>query len=471
MPAAAQPFRMSRRRRPAGRRASGIVAEYVSAADGIVDRKRPVPLSAVDPNRSAARELRETACRRCLSTNNSPISPKAAWTSSAPRSSKPSSNGSRRSGPPLVVKVGFDPTAPDLASRPHGPHPEDEALPGSRAPRHLRRRVVHGADRRSDRPLEDAAAADAGGNRSERRDLQDADLQDSRSRRRRRSASTANGSSRSAAPAGCSWRRRYNVAQMLERRDFKKRYDSRTADRRPRVPLSARAGLRLGPSRRRRRAGRHRSALQPECRPRHHAGLRPRAAGRDDDAAAGGAGRRREDVEEPRELRRGHRFAVGDVRQADVDLRRSDVALLQRCSPTSRPRSSWRSVRRCRAGELHPEAAKVELASSIVADFHGADAAQAAAQEFERRFSKRQVPDDVAERPMLRGTTIEHLLLEVGFAQSGSDASRKVQQGAVRIDGEKFLQPRTAVDRLGRSCSRSAGRSAGLWCWSRPTFC
>ena len=50
---------------------------------------------------------------------------------------------------------------------------------------------------------------------------------------------------------------------------------------------------------------------------------------------------------------------------------------------------------------------------------------------------------------MLRGTTIEHLLLEVGLAQSGSDASRKVQQGAVRIDGEKFMQPRTAVDRPG----------------------
>ena len=106
-------------------------------------------------------------------------------------------------------------------------------------------------------------------------------------------------------------------------------------------------------------------------------------------------------------------------------------------------------MRRCRRARLHPRSAKVQLASSIVADFHGADAAQAASQEFERRFSKRQVPDDVEERPVLRGTTIEHLLLEVGFAQSGSDASRKVQQGAVRIDGEKFLQPRTAVDRPG----------------------
>jgi tyrosyl-tRNA synthetase len=100
-------------------------------------------------------------------------------------------------------------------------------------------------------------------------------------------------------------------------------------------------------------------------------------------------------------------------------------------------------------GELHPKLAKVELASIIVADFHGADAAHAAAQDFERRFSKRQVPEGVEERPMLRGTTIEHLLLEAGLAQSGSDASRKVQQGAVRIDGEKLMQPRTAIDRPG----------------------
>jgi tyrosyl-tRNA synthetase len=100
-------------------------------------------------------------------------------------------------------------------------------------------------------------------------------------------------------------------------------------------------------------------------------------------------------------------------------------------------------------GELHPKQAKVELATAIVADFHGADGAHGAAEEFERRFARREVPKDVAERPMVRGTTIEHLLLEAGFAQSGSDATRKVQQGAVRLDGEKFTHPRTAVDRPG----------------------
>ena len=98
-------------------------------------------------------------------------------------------------------------------------------------------------------------------------------------------------------------------------------------------------------------------------------------------------------------------------------------------------------------GALHPKQAKVELAKRIVTDFHGAAAAAEAADAFERRFTKREMPSDAPERAMLAGTLIEHLLLETGMAQSGSDATRKIQQGAVRIDGEKFTQVRTAVDR------------------------
>ena len=97
-------------------------------------------------------------------------------------------------------------------------------------------------------------------------------------------------------------------------------------------------------------------------------------------------------------------------------------------------------------GELHPKQAKVELATRIVTDFHGAEAARTAADEFERRFSRREAPVELPERPAWRGTTIERLLVEAGFAQSGSDAARKVQQGAVRLDGDKFTRPRTPVD-------------------------
>ena len=98
-------------------------------------------------------------------------------------------------------------------------------------------------------------------------------------------------------------------------------------------------------------------------------------------------------------------------------------------------------------GMVHPKQAKIDLAKAIVRDFHGDAEAERAAEEFERRFTRREVPEDVPEHPMLEGTTIEHLLLAAGFAQSGADATRKVQQGAVRIDGEKFMRARAAVER------------------------
>jgi tyrosyl-tRNA synthetase len=98
------------------------------------------------------------------------------------------------------------------------------------------------------------------------------------------------------------------------------------------------------------------------------------------------------------------------------------------------------------SGELHPKRAKADLAMMIVRDFHGPQEAEQAADGFESR-SRGDVPDDLVERPMLAGTTIEHLLLECGLARSGSEATRKVQQGAVRINGEKYTAVRTAVDR------------------------
>ena len=99
-------------------------------------------------------------------------------------------------------------------------------------------------------------------------------------------------------------------------------------------------------------------------------------------------------------------------------------------------------------GELHPKRAKADLAMMIVRDFYTAPEAEQAAEAFERR-ARGGVPDDVVERPMLSGTTIEHLLLECGLAKSGSEATRKVQQGAVRVDGEKFTAVRTPVERQG----------------------
>jgi tyrosyl-tRNA synthetase len=92
------------------------------------------------------------------------------------------------------------------------------------------------------------------------------------------------------------------------------------------------------------------------------------------------------------------------------------------------------------AGQLHPKVAKTDLAGRIVADFHGRDAAGHAAQEFERRFSRRELPIDaqsVALSEQEWNASLEKRLVRCGLADSMSDARRKVQQGGVRINGER----------------------------------
>jgi tyrosyl-tRNA synthetase len=97
---------------------------------------------------------------------------------------------------------------------------------------------------------------------------------------------------------------------------------------------------------------------------------------------------------------------------------------------------------RVSAGELHPKQAKADLATRIVADFHGAAEAGTAAGEFERRFSRKELPSEV---PIVEldgdewGQSLEKRLVRCGLAESTSDARRKIAQGGVRINGEKAV--------------------------------
>ena len=95
---------------------------------------------------------------------------------------------------------------------------------------------------------------------------------------------------------------------------------------------------------------------------------------------------------------------------------------------------------RVSAGSLHPKQAKVDLARRVVGDFHGAEQAGHAADEFDRRFSKRELPTEAAEVELNDeewGASLEKRLVRCGLATSMSDARRKVQQGGVRVNGEK----------------------------------
>jgi tyrosyl-tRNA synthetase len=91
-------------------------------------------------------------------------------------------------------------------------------------------------------------------------------------------------------------------------------------------------------------------------------------------------------------------------------------------------------------GALHPKAAKVDLATRIVADFHGTDEAARAAAAFEGRFSRRELPSDLRIVELTDEewrSPLEKRLVQAGLAESSSDARRKIAQGGVKINGEK----------------------------------
>ena len=229
---------------------------------------------------------------------------------------------------PLTVKVGFDPTAPDL-------HLGHTVL--IRKMKHfqdLGHRVVFligdftgligdPTGRSKTRPpLSREQILENG------RDLQGADLQAARSgtdRRRLQQRLAGQSRERGLDPARGPLQRRADARAAGLPPPLRRR----PADLDPRVPVPAGAGLRLGPPAGRRRAGRHGPALQPERRPGHHAGLGPRGPGRHDDSAAGRPRRRGEDVEDGGQLRRHRGASERDVRQAHVDVRHPDVGVPQ----------------------------------------------------------------------------------------------------------------------------------------------
>jgi tyrosyl-tRNA synthetase len=92
------------------------------------------------------------------------------------------------------------------------------------------------------------------------------------------------------------------------------------------------------------------------------------------------------------------------------------------------------------SGVRNPRDIKVELAKSIVADFHSSQAANDAEEEFVRRFRNKETPDEVEERQLASnadGWELVHLLVTVGLAESKGEARRLIQQGGVSIDGNK----------------------------------
>ena len=101
------------------------------------------------------------------------------------------------------------------------------------------------------------------------------------------------------------------------------------------------------------------------------------------------------------------------------------------------------------AGKLHPMEAKKRLARTITAGFHGEGAAQAADENWARMFQQKEAAEDLEEVPIAYADLVgpsgapgalqirlPKLLVQLGLAASGAEASRKIAEGAVKLEGE-----------------------------------
>jgi tyrosyl-tRNA synthetase len=108
--------------------------------------------------------------------------------------------------------------------------------------------------------------------------------------------------------------------------------------------------------------------------------------------------------------------------------------------------------------EAHPMQAKKDLARRIVADFHSAEAAAQAGEDWAKQFQKDEVPGEVEEigvsaeevggsvdeqgRNLIR---LDRLLVKCRLAESATDGARKIKQGSVRIQNEVVKDPRVVL--------------------------
>ena len=91
--------------------------------------------------------------------------------------------------------------------------------------------------------------------------------------------------------------------------------------------------------------------------------------------------------------------------------------------------------------DRNPRDIKVELAKRIIADFHSQAEADAAEEEFNRVFRNKQAPDEIEERSLAAGKwKLPRLLTETGLAASMAEARRLIEQGGVSIDGERLTR-------------------------------
>ncbi|MEP6925968.1 MAG: tyrosine--tRNA ligase [Pyrinomonadaceae bacterium] len=92
-----------------------------------------------------------------------------------------------------------------------------------------------------------------------------------------------------------------------------------------------------------------------------------------------------------------------------------------------------------KTGSENPRGLKVNLAKLVIADFHSHSAAREAEDEFNRRFVQKEIPDEIEETTVAAEVwKLPRLLVETNLAASMAEAKRLIEQGGVKVEGEKI---------------------------------
>jgi len=96
--------------------------------------------------------------------------------------------------------------------------------------------------------------------------------------------------------------------------------------------------------------------------------------------------------------------------------------------------------------KTHPKEAKVLLAKTIISQFYDSKAADSAAEQFEKVFAQKQLPDEMPEFKLsAEPVSVKQLLITCKLVESGGDAKRMCAQSAVTIDGQKVADPNAQI--------------------------
>ncbi|MBV6496752.1 MAG: tyrosine--tRNA ligase [Acidobacteria bacterium ACB1] len=107
----------------------------------------------------------------------------------------------------------------------------------------------------------------------------------------------------------------------------------------------------------------------------------------------------------------------------------------------------------------NPRDLKVNLAKLIIKDFHSQAAADEAEDAFTRQFVQKEIPDEIDEKRLASGAhTLSQLLADTGLAASKGEARRLIEQGGVKVNGEKATAANSEIEITGEGVLLQVGK-------------